>query len=85
MDARRHSVPVCRRLDLRLVCLSHRQRRHRMNWATIIVLLVVLAMVIVAIRALQAGKGSCSCGENCKKDEKSSGYAGCSVDCPFRR
>ena len=51
-----------------------------MNWATGIVLLVVATFVILAIRILRTGKGSCSCG-----DKKQSGCAGCSVDCPFRR
>ena len=56
-----------------------------MNLATAIVLLVVAALVVAAVLVLRKGKGTCDCGENCKKDEKSSGYAGCSVDCPFRR
>ena len=51
-----------------------------MNLPTIIVLLVVLAMVVIAIRFLRSGKGNCSCG-----DKKKSGCSGCSVDCPFRR
>lgn len=51
-----------------------------MNLATVIVLLVVLALVIVAIRNLRKGKGSCTCGE-----KKKSSCSGCSVDCPFRR
>ena len=50
-----------------------------MNLATVIVLLVVLALVIVAIHFLRQGKGSCSCG-----DKNKSGCAGCSVDCPFK-
>ena len=50
-----------------------------MNWATAIVLLIVAALVIVAIRALRTNKNSC-CG-----DKKQSGCAGCSLDCPFRR
>jgi len=51
-----------------------------MNLATGIVLLVVLTLVVLAVKALRSGKGSCSCG-----DKKQSGCAGCSVDCPFRR
>ena len=51
-----------------------------MNWATGIVLLVVLGLVVLAVKALRSGKGSCSCG-----DKKKSGCSGCSVDCPFRR
>ena len=51
-----------------------------MNLATVIVLLVVLALVVLAIYNLHNGKGSCSCG-----DKKRSGCAGCSVDCPLRR
>ena len=41
-----------------------------MNWPTVIVLLVVLAMVILAIRAMRMGKSQCSCGENGKKVER---------------
>lgn len=55
-----------------------------MNWPTVIVLLVVLALVVVAIRAMRRGKGTCDCGGKGKKVE-SSGCAGCSEDCPFRR
>lgn len=51
-----------------------------MNWATVIVLLVVLSLVVVAIRVLRMGKGGCACG-----DKKKSSCSGCSVDCPFRR
>ena len=52
-----------------------------MNWATVIVLLVVLALVALAIIGLRKGKGSCSCGDKSKKN----GCSGCPVDCPFRR
>jgi len=55
-----------------------------MNLATAIVLLIVLAMVIVAIRILQMGKGKCSCGENGKKTANSK-CAYCSAECPFRQ
>ena len=34
-----------------------------MNLASVIVLLVVLAMVVLAIRAMRMGKSQCSCGE----------------------
>ena len=51
-----------------------------MNLPTIIVLLVVLTLVIIAVKAMRNGKGSCSCD-----DKKKNGCAGCSVDCPFRR
>ena len=51
-----------------------------MNLATVIVLLVVLALVFVAIRSLRSGKGQCACD-----DKKQNGCSGCSVDCPFRR
>ncbi len=49
-----------------------------MNLPTIIVLVVVAALVVVAIRALRKDKHSCceSGKNNC---------AGCAVDCPFRR
>ncbi len=56
-----------------------------MNLATVIVLLVVLALVIVAIRTLRMGKGDCSCGESGKKASHGSGCAGCSADCPFKQ
>ena len=49
-----------------------------MNRATIIVLLVVAALVVVAVRALGKDKHSrCDSGEN--------GCSGCTVDCPLRR
>ncbi|MBR5911795.1 MAG: FeoB-associated Cys-rich membrane protein [Bacteroidales bacterium] len=51
-----------------------------MNWATIIVLLVVAALVFVALRSLRSGKSQGSCS-----DKKQDGCSGCSVDCPFRR
>lgn len=56
-----------------------------MNLPTVIVLLVVLALVVVAIRALRMGKGNCSCDESTKKPGNSSKCAGCTVDCPFKR
>ena len=55
-----------------------------MNWATAIVLLIVLAMVVVAIHFLRMGKGKCSCGENGKKTANSK-CASCSADCPFKQ
>ncbi len=51
-----------------------------MNLATVIVLLIVLAMVVAAIHFLRMGKGKCSCGE-----KKKSGCSDCTVDCPFRK
>lgn len=54
-----------------------------MNWATAIVLLVVLAMVVVAIRFLRMGKGKCSCGENRKKTMHGK-CASCSTECPLK-
>ena len=49
-----------------------------MNWATVIVLLVVLALVAFAVYFLRKGKSSCC-------DNKKNSCSGCSVDCPFRR
>ena len=43
-----------------------------MNLATVIVLLVVLAMVVLAIHTLRSGKGKCSCGSDGKNKEKCS-------------
>ena len=40
-----------------------------MNWATIIVLVVVLALVVLAIRGLRKGNNKCS---------------SCKADCPLR-
>lgn len=54
-----------------------------MNLPTIIVLLVVLAFVIVAIRALRKGKGNCSCGEN-GKNTTNSKCASCTANCPLK-
>lgn len=54
-----------------------------MNLATAIVLLVILAMVVVAIRAMRTGKGSCSCGENGKKTMNGK-CASCSAECPLK-
>ena len=42
-----------------------------MNWATVIVLLVVLALVFVAVRSLRSGKGQCACD-----DKKQNGCSG---------
>jgi preprotein translocase subunit SecG len=52
-----------------------------MNWATVIVLLVVAVLVIIAVRILQKGRGN----DSCCGDNKKNGCAGCSIDCPFRR
>ncbi len=56
-----------------------------MNWATVIVLLIVLTFVVLAVKAMRGGKGSCSCNENAKKSGNYSKCAGCSADCPFKR
>ncbi len=56
-----------------------------MNLASVIVLLVVLALVVLAIRAMRMGKSQCSCGENGKMAENGGKCASCSVDCPFKR
>jgi len=40
-----------------------------MNWATVIVLVVVLALVVLAIRGLRKGNDKCS---------------SCKADCPLR-
>ena len=53
-----------------------------MNWATGIVLVVVLALVVLAIRGMRQGKNKC-CDGNEKKT--GGGCASCNVDCPFRR
>ena len=55
-----------------------------MNWATGIVLLVVATFVILAIRILRTGKGSCSCGENTKRTNNYSKCSSCSAECPFK-
>ena len=55
-----------------------------MNLATVIVLLVIAALVIVAIRALRTNKDSCSCGGNAKKDNCSS-CTHCSANCPLKK
>ena len=56
-----------------------------MNLPTVIILLVVLAMVIVALRVLRTGKGKCSCDSNTKKTASGNKCAGCAFDCPFKR
>ena len=54
-----------------------------MNFATVIVLMVVLGLVVLAVHGLRRGKGSCSCGDG--KDKKTGGKcASCHVDCPLR-
>lgn len=55
-----------------------------MNLPTIIVLLVVLALLIVAIRTLRMGKGSCSCGGKTKQEANHNKCASCSVNCPLK-
>ena len=56
-----------------------------MNWPTVIVLLVVLALVVAAAKALRGGKGTCSCDKDGKPMEHGNGCASCSADCPFKR
>ena len=53
-----------------------------MNWATVIVIVVVLALVAWAVYGLRKGKGK---GKSSCCEDKKSGCSGCSVDCPFRR
>ena len=53
-----------------------------MNLATVIVLLVVLALVVLAFVALRKGRRSCCDGAPKKTGGK---CASCNVDCPFRR
>ena len=55
-----------------------------MNLPTVIVLLVVLAMVIVAIRAMRMGKGKCACDGNAKKPANASKCASCAANCPLK-
>ena len=55
-----------------------------MNLPTVIVLLVVMAMVIVAIRAMRMGKGKCACDGNTKKPANAIKCASCSADCPLK-
>lgn len=54
-----------------------------MNLATIIVLLVVLALVVVVINTLRKGKGNCSCGEY-GKNTRNGKCASCTADCPLK-
>ena len=55
-----------------------------MNLPTVIVLLVVLAMVIAAIRIMRMRKGSCSCGSAGKKTENKGKCASCTANCPLK-
>ena len=55
-----------------------------MNLPTAIVLLAVLAMVIVAIRIMRTGKGSCSCGSTGKRTENKGKCASCTANCPLK-
>ena len=55
-----------------------------MNFPTVIVLLVVAALVIVAIRALRMDKGKCSCSENNKTSVNYNKCASCSANCPLK-
>ncbi len=53
-----------------------------MNFASYIVLLVVLGLVVLAVIALRKGRGSCSCGNG---EKKAGGKcASCSVECPLK-
>ena len=53
-----------------------------MNLPTVIVLLVVLTLVIIAIKAMRSGKGSCACEE--VETKKESKCASCSANCPLK-
>ena len=55
-----------------------------MNAATVIVLLVVLALVILAVVAMRKGRHSC-CDVKDKKTGGSDGCASGSIDCPLKR
>ena len=55
-----------------------------MNLPTIIVLLVVLALVVMAIKAMRSGKGSCTCCENAKQEANYNKCASCSANCPLK-
>ena len=55
-----------------------------MNLATVIVLLVVLGLVVLAVRTLHHGKGSCSCGGSKKGITACSGCDKCGIDCPLK-
>ena len=56
-----------------------------MNWPTVIVLSVVLALVVVDIIALRRGKGRCDCGRTQKNGQTRNSCEGCVADCPFKR
>ena len=53
-----------------------------MNWATVIVLLVVLALVALAINGLRKGNRSCC---DVKQKNTGGGCASCNANCPFRK
>ena len=53
-----------------------------MNFASYIVVLVVLSLVVLAIVTLRKGNRSCCDGKIKKTGGK---CASCNVDCPFRR
>ena len=55
-----------------------------MNFATVIVLLVVLGLVVLAVVALRKGRSVGSCCDG-KPKKTGGGCASCNVDCPFRR
>lgn len=56
-----------------------------MNVATLIVLLVVVALLVAAIMRIRK-KGSCDCGEctGCDKDPSNCGHAGVCSSCPHK-
>ncbi len=56
-----------------------------MNIPTLIVLLVVAALLVAAIRRIRK-KGACDCGEctDCDKDLTSCGHAGVCSSCPHK-
>lgn len=55
-----------------------------MNWPTVIVLLVVLALFIIAIRILRMGNDKCSCGKDTMQKDNYNKCASCSANCPLK-
>ena len=56
-----------------------------MNLASVVILLLVLALAFLAVKVLRSGKSTCSYGENPKKPKDRDKCAGCTADCPFKR
>ena len=55
-----------------------------MNLPTVIVLLVVLALFIIAIRILRMGNDKCSCGKDTMQKDNYNKCASCSANCPLK-